>query len=60
MDYYKIFRRGPRRTLPEQEMPFSPISNERVTCIHIHTYISKVADDFIIAAEIHIEQNKYC
>lgn len=37
-------------------MPFSPISNTRVTHIHIHTYISKVADNFIIAAEIHLEK----
>ena len=47
MDYYKILTKGPRRTLPEQEMPFGPISNKRVTRIHIHAYISKVADDFI-------------
>lgn len=50
------FQEGARRTLPEQEMPFSPITNERVTRIHVHTYRSKVADNFIIAAEIHIEK----
>lgn len=46
-DYYKTFRRGPARTLPEQEIPFSPISSKRVTCIHIHTYKSRVPDHFI-------------
>ena len=54
MDYDKIFRRGLKRILPEQEMPFSPISSERVTCIHIHTYISRVADNFI-----HSSRNTY-
>lgn len=38
---------GAAGTVPEQEIPFSPISSKRVTCIHIHTYISRVANDFI-------------
>ena len=29
-----IQERGPKGTLPEQEMPFSLISNERVTFTH--------------------------
>lgn len=44
MYYYKIFRREPYQSM---KCLSAPISSERVTHIQIHTYISRVADDFI-------------
>lgn len=60
IDYYKIFRRGPTGTLPNQEMSFSTISNEMVTCTYIHTYISGVRDYFIHSCRDTYRKKNYC
>lgn len=51
---------GVRGDVPGQEVPFSLISKERVTYIHIHTYTSRVVNDFIHSSRDTYRKNKYC